>query len=273
MIGVTQLLSKPLSAVSLIGSTADTAFTSYSEIASSGQPNGLYYFNDGTRTRQMYLDIDGTENGTGTGGWARWDTNIDSSYYQGTECILADSGIDSNGTISVRSSNYPTAPYAGISNYSTNHGGCGVGTASTYVKASKIAFSDPVFQNAASYYKNSRFYIYKSPETLRSDWRGNQPGNCGNHYAGTCVFPTSGHGDTTNLLMYMALNVNSPTSSHAPPASRNSSNEASFLDGTYKIVEGYSYQLGETADILFHFGQINYNGNGYKHSFKMWFKF
>ena len=75
------------------------------------------------------------------------------------------------------------------------------------------------------------------------------------------------------MLLYMALNVNSPGASNAPPSTRTSSNEASFLDGTYKIVEGYEYQLGETADILFHFGQINYSGNGYKHSFKMWFKY
>lgn len=271
MIGVTQLLStRQITNIGPDG-TQSAPFTTYAEVADSGLSNGLYYFNDGTRTRQMYLDIDGTENGTGTAGWARWDTNIDSGYYQGTECILADSGIDSDGDMSIRSSNYPTAPYASQGNRSGSHGGCSVGTASTYVKASKIAFSDPVFTNAASYYKNSRFYIYKSPETLRSDWYGNQSGNCGSYYAGTCAFPTSGTND--NMLLYMLLNVNSPGASHAPPATRNSSNEASFTDGTYKIVEGYAYELGETADILFHFGQINYSGNGNKHSLKMWFKF
>jgi hypothetical protein len=270
MIGTTQLINTKLSPAA---GTADSPFTTYADVASSGLSNGLYYFNDGTRTRQMYFDIDGTENGTSTAGWARWDTNIDSNYYNGSECVLADSGIASNGTISIRSSNYPTGIYSSQGNTSTNHGACGIGTEDQYVKASKIAFSDPVFTNAASYYKNSRFYIYKSPETFRSDWKGNQAGNCGSYYPGTCVFPTSGHGDTTYMLLYMALNVNSPGASNAPPSTRTSSNEASFLDGTYKIVEGYEYQLGETADILFHFGQINYSGNGYKHSFKMWFKY
>ena len=113
--------------------------------------------------------------------------------------------------------------------------------------------------------------MYKSPETLRSDWYGNQGGNCGSYYAGTCAFPTSGTND--NLLIYMLLNVNSPGASHAPPSTRTASNEASFTDGTYKIVEGYEYPLGGTYDIIFHFGQINYSGNGNKHSFKMWFKF
>lgn len=267
MIGVTQLFANKL--VAQPGS-ADLPFTSYEQVASSGLPNGLYYFNDGTRTREMYFDIDGTENGTGTGGWARWDTNIESNYYQGAECILADSGIASDGTISVRSGLSTTAPYT-HGNYSSSHGSCGIGTNSTYVKASKLAFSDPVFTNAASYYKNSRFHVYKSPETLRSDWYGNQSGNCGTYYPGTCAFPTSGTND--HQLIYMALNVNSPTSSHAPPSVRNSSNEASFTDGTYKIVEGYEYPLGGTYDIIFHFGQINYNGNGYKHSFKLWFKY
>lgn len=268
MIGITQLLSGVVTAGA---GTQSAPFTSYADVASSGLPNGMYYFNDGTRTREMYLDIDGTENGTGTGGWARWDDNVDPNYYQGTECILADSGISSSGLISVRSSNYPTGDYSSQSNYSTNHGGCGIGSVDQYVKASKFAFSNPSFTNAASYYKNSRFYIYKSPETLRTDWRGNQSGNCGNHYPGTCAFPTSGTGD--HLLIYMLLNVNSPNSSHAPPSTRNASNEASFTDGTYKIVQGYEYPLGGTYDVIPHFGQINYNGNGYKHSFKMWFKF
>lgn len=267
MIGITQLINTKLLPPAA-GSQSDP-FVSYAEVASSGLPNGLYYFNDGTRTRQMYFDIDGTENGTGTGGWARWDTNIDPNYYSGTECILADSGIASDGTISVRSSNYPTGIYSSQSNFSTNHGSCSVGSASEYVKASKIAFSDPVFTNAASYYKNSRFAVYKSPQTLRTDWRGNQAGNCGSYYPGTCAFPTIGDG-TTHRLMYMSLNVNNPGSSYAPASTYNSTN---FNSGNYKILEGYEYPLGGTYDILFHFGQINYSGNGYKHSFKLWFKF
>ena len=271
MIGVTQLLSRPLGVEDQ--GTQTNPFTSYADVASSGLPNGMYYFDDGTRTREMYLDIDGTENGTGTGGWARWDDNIDPNYYNGTECILADSGIASDGTISIRSTNSPTGIYSSQGNHSSSHGACGIGSVSTYVKASKLAFSDPVFTNAASYYKNSRFHVFKSPETFRTDWKGNQPGNCGSYYPGTCVFPTSGHGDTTHQLLYMALNVNNPGASHAPPSTRNASNESSFTDGTYKIVEGYEYPLGGTYDIIFHFGQINYSGNGYKHSFKLWFKF
>lgn len=271
MIGVTQLINSNLNAPALLGLTSATAFTSHQQVADSGQDDGLYYFNDGTRTRQYYFSVDGTAAGQSTGGWARWDTNVDANYYEGTECILADTGIASDGTISIRSSNYPTGDYTGQGNTSTNHGGCGVGSNSTYVKASKLAFSDPVFTNAASYYKNSRFHVYKSPETLRSDWYGNQSGSCGSYYAGTCAFPTSNGSD--HALLYMLLNVNSPTSVNAPPPIRDASNEGLFIDGTYKPVEGYEYALGGTYDILFHFGQINYSGNGYKHSFKLWFKF
>jgi len=267
MIGVTQLLSKPL-AITIANGTQNDPFTSYEEVVESGKPNGLYYFDDGTRTRQMYFDIDGTENGTNTAGWARWDTNIDSSYYMGTECILADSGIASDGTMSIRTGLTPTGAYAGINNHSSAHGGCSVGTADNYVKASKIAFSDVNMTNANLSYKASRFYIYKSPETLRSDWRYNQSGNCGSYYAGTCAFPTSG--GSNNRLMYMSLNVANPGASHAPPSTYDAT---TFNSGTYKTVEGYVYPLGGTYDIIFHFGQINYNGNGYKHSFKMWFKF
>ena len=271
MIGVTQLINSNLEATDALGLTAATAFTSHQQVASSGQGDGVYYFNDGTRTRQYYFSVDGTAAGQSTGGWARWDTNVDPNYYQGTECILADSGIASDGTISVRSSNYPTGIYSSQPNFSVSHGACGIGSVNQYVKASKIAFSDPVFTNASSYYKNSRFYVYKSPETLRTDWYGNQSGNCGSYYPGTCVFPTSNTAD--NLLLYMALNIDNPGTPYAPPSTRNASNEASFKDGTYKILEGYEYLLGGTYDILFHFGQINYSGNGYKHSFKLWFKF
>lgn len=271
MIGVTQLINSNLEATDALGLTAATAFTSYQQIASSGQDDGVYYFNDGTRTRQYYFSVDGTAAGQSTGGWARWDTNVDTNYYEGTQCILADSGVASDGTISVRSTTSPTGIYSSESNFSASHGACGVGSNSTYVKASKLAFSDPVFTNAASYYKNSRFQVYKSPETLRSDWRGNQAGSGGTYYPGVAAFPTSNTSD--NQLLYLTLNVNNPGASYAPPSTRNAANEASFTNGTYKILEGYEYPLGGTYDILFHFGQINYSGNGYKHSFKLWFKF
>jgi len=270
MIGVTQLLSRPLS-ITIPAGTQSDPFTSYEQVAGSGYSNGLYYFDDGTRTRQMYFDIDGTENGTNTKGWARWDTNIDSNYYEGTECVLADSGIDSNGIISIRAGVTPTGDYAGNSNHSSAHGGCGIGSNSAYVKASKLAFSNTSFTSASTSYRYSRFQVYKSPETLRSDWRFNQSGNCGNHYAGYCPFPTSN--TTDNMILYMHINVVSPNSSHAPPSTRTAANESSFTDGTYKPVTGYEYSLGETADIIFHFGQISYPSASYKHSLKVWFKY
>ena len=74
MIGVTQLLSNPLT----LGEqcTEDNPFTTHQQLADSGLSDGLYYFNDGTRTRQLYFSVDGTAAGQSTGGWARYDNQM-----------------------------------------------------------------------------------------------------------------------------------------------------------------------------------------------------
>ena len=126
MIGVTQLVNSNLDPPSYDGQSAATAYISYDQVANDNGSNGLRWFNDGTRTKQMYFDIDGTENGTGTAGWARWDNNV-GGQYSGSECVLADTGITSDGLLSIRASNSPTGAYAGQSNYSSSHGACGLG--------------------------------------------------------------------------------------------------------------------------------------------------
>jgi len=253
MIGITQLLNSKLNPPTLLGDTAETAFTSYDQVAASGQANGLYYFNDGTRTRQMYLDVDGTENGTGTGGWARWDSNI-GGQYQGAECILADTGISSDGLLSVRSGNYPTGAYASIGNYSASHGACAIG-GGNYVKANKIAFSDIYFPGHTGYYKNNRFQVYSAPATFSSAFSYSNA-----HYPGLSPIVSGGSG-TFDLYMRSDYNPN-------PDSSWIEANKAS-----YGIKTGYVYHLNGTTDKLFHWAQINYSSTNQKVQMKVWFKF
>ncbi len=252
MIGITQLLNSKLNPPILLGSTAETAFTSYAQVAASGQPNGLYYFNDGTRTRQMYFDIDGTENGTGTGGWARWDSNI-GGQYQGAECILADTGITSDGLLSIRAGNYPTGAYASIGNYSASHGACGIG-GGNYVKANKIAFSDIYFPGHTGYYKSNRFYVYSAPATFSSAYTYSNA-----HYPGIAPIVSG----VTDFDLRM-ISTNTPN----PDSSWNDANKAA-----YGIKTGYVYHLNGTTDKLFHWAQINYSSTNQKVQMKVWFKF
>mgnify|MGYP003682307183 FL=1 len=258
MIGVTQLLNTNLDPPAHDGQSEATAYISYEQVAADGGSNGLRWFNDGTRTKQMYFDIDGTENGTGTAGWARWDSNV-GGQYEGAQCVLADTGITSAGLISIRAGNSPTGAYSGQSNYSASHGSCGIG-GGNYVRANKVAFSDIYFPGHTGYYKSNRFYVWSSPTTLRSDWRFNQSGNCGSYYPGTCAFPT-------NLTDEYDLYMNS-TSSPNPDSSYVVANKAA-----YGIKNGYVYHLNGDTDKLFHWGQINYSTTNSKVQMKVWFKF
>jgi len=258
MIGVTQLLSSPLTYVAGDG-TQGNPFTSYEDVASSSKPNGVYYFDDGTRTRQMYLDIDGTENGTGTGGWARIDSSIGTPYL-GQECTSSAGGITANGLISVQAQ---TAPLG-----SPSHGGCGTGFNSTYVKARKFALSN-ISSNSSPSYKTSYFAVYNSPTTLRSDWLGNQAGNGGYHYPGAYVFP--------NPLSAQWQLYNYTNNSTQPPANvtslANSAN-GEFNGGVrYGMFTGVVYDLFDIQDRIIHIGQMTYSNTNTLFSMKVWFKF
>ena len=248
------------------GLTAATAFISYDEAVLNGTTNGLYYLNDGTRTRQYYFDLDGTENGTGTAGWTRIDSSI-ATPYLGQECTSSAAGITANGVISVQAQ-----ANGGLG--TGQHGGCGTGFNSTYIKASKFAFSN--ISGAAAYPKNSYFAVMDSPTLLRSDWYGNQPGNGGYYYPGAYIFPNPaavcpGFGCYS---MYVGTSV---SSSILPPTNVTSlSNSANYGQNggtTYYPAQGYVYDLYNTLDRIVHIGQMTYPSNGPLFSLKAWFKF
>jgi len=258
MIGVTQLLSKPLSYIPGNG-TQGNPFTSYEEVASSSQPNGVYYFDDGTRIRQMYLDIDGTENGTGTRGWARIDSSIGTPYL-GQECTSSAAGITANGLITVQAQTTPLG--------SGSHGGCGTGFNSTYIKARKFAMSN-ISSNSSPSYKTTYFAVVTSPTTLRSDWYGNQSGNGGYYYPGAYLF-TNPAGAAWQLYNYTSNSLQPPTNVTSLANSAN----GEFNGGVrYGMFTGVVYDLFDTQDRTIHIGQSTYPGTNTLWSAKIWFKY
>lgn len=259
MIGVTQLLStREVSATGPDG-TASDPFTSHQQIADSGFSDGLYYFNDGTRTRQLYFSVNGTAAGQSTGGWARYDNQIGTPY-TGQECT-ASAGINSNGRITVQATS--NGGYG-----SGLHGGCGVGFNNDYVKCRYFCFSDLDMDNYAQY-DGTRLYAYASPTVLRSDWYGNQSGNGGYFYPGAYGFPNPASAD----LEFYGSNGNTTQ----PPTNVTSvSNSVQYHENgstVYGFFSGVVYDFFTTEDRLFHLGQQVYQGTNTAQYLTLWFKF
>ena len=254
MIGINQLINTNLGPTEYNGLSEAGAYVSYAQVAADSGSNGLRWFNDGTRTRQMYFDIDGSENGTGTAGWARWDDNV-GGQYEGAQCILADTGITSAGLLSIRAGNYPTGIYAGQSNQSGSHGGCGIG-GGNYFRATKLAFSDIYFPGHTGYYKSNGFWVYSSPVTFSSAYTQATSA----HYPGTYALASP---DSNAYDLYM-----NSTGTGNPDSSYVAGNRAA-----YGIKTGYVFHLNGDTDKLFHWGQINYSTTNSKVQMKVWFKF
>ena len=267
MIGVTQLLS---GVVSPGLGTESNPFTSHTDVASSGLPDGLYYFNDGTRTRQYYFSVDGTAAGQTTGGWARIDSTSMPNPYSGQECVSGSGTITSDGVIKVRAT-------SGGGYGSGSHGGCGTGYNSTYFKARYLSVTD--YTGATNSGSGSNdwadsmyMYVYDSPTTLRSDWYGNQSGNGGYYYPGAYPFRVP---DTAVPSLLVGNGNSYPTTYPSFPATSasNSSNYSLNGNGYYRISQR-GYDLWNTADRILHVGQSVYQGtNPTEVTFKLWFKF
>ena len=90
MIGINQLLNTNLDPPAHDGQSEASAYISYEQVAADSGSNGLRWFNDGTRTRQMYFDLDGSENGTSSADVIRMSkgTISDSGTLESAEMML-----------------------------------------------------------------------------------------------------------------------------------------------------------------------------------------
>ena len=261
MIGVTQLLSRPLANVAGDG-TQNNPFTSHQEVADSGLSDGYYYFDDGTRTRQYYFSVDGSAAGqSGNGGWARLDATSLGQPYTGQEC-LSDAGVDANGV-------YKTHAQSNGGYGPSTHGGCGVGYASTYFKCRYMCFTDISGNTNGSWGYRSQFSVHNAATTLRTDWNGNQSGTGGSHYPGAFAFPS---GTGAEYHLYLATGYTT-----TPPSNVTSlSNSASYHHNgniVYGYHTGHIYDMYTTEDRTFHHGQMIYQTATPEKNIKIWIKF
>jgi len=259
MIGVTQLLSRPLGVVEQ--GTQDSPFTSHADVAASGLSDGYYYLNDGTRTRQYYFSVDGTAAGQSTGGWARLDATSLGQPYAGQEC-LSDAGVDANGI-------YKTHARSNGGYGPSTHGGCGVGYASTYFKCRYMCFTDISGNTNSNWGYLSRFTVHNSATTLRTDWNGNAPGTGGSHYPGAFAFP-SGTGAEYHLLLDTSISSTPPTN---PTSLATSASYHHNGNTGYGYHTGVVYDMFTTEDRTFHHGQMIYQSATPEKNIKIWIKF
>jgi len=264
MIGVTQLLSTSQVASNAPDGSSSDPFTTFEEIANSGFSDGRYYLNDGTRTREYYMSIDGTAAGQSTGGWARIDSTSMGSNYSGQECVSGSGTINSSGQMRIRA--LRSGGYG-----SSQHGGCGVGYNSTYFKARKFCLTGIVGSTPPSgqWYKTSYLDILTSPNTLRSDWYGNQSGNGGYYYPGAYAFPTNGAA-TVYINNYSYTGNTPPTNTTSLATSVQYAHNGSVA---YPFITGVIYDMFTTADRTFHFGQSTYGATNAEYGCTLWFKF
>lgn len=259
MIGTTQLLAAKL-APSTLG-TEDNPFTSHSDVASSGLSNGVYYFNDGTRTRQYYFDVDGSESNV-EGGWARWDPSW-ATWYYGRECSIAD--VSSDGLIDSKA--------GGSGHGSSQHSGCGIWSNELF-KCQYITFSDLDLDNTsyASYppyvrlcsASSDNFPTVNQTQSGQPSWEYHYPGR-------------QPPGSYTNELSVVKYD---PYYTAAAHPNTHTNNNYGANSTTYRFVEGYKYNLGTKADRKLWIGSSDYSGtyaDGYQPAkrgrYKVWFKF
>lgn len=259
MMGVTQLLNSGLLAPETLGLTAATAFTSHDQVAASGQANGFYYFNDGTRTREYYFDVDGSESNS-EGGWARWDPSW-ATWYYGRECTIAN--VSTDGLIDSK---------AGGNNWtSSQHSGCGIWSNELF-KCQYITFSD-INMDGTSY---ASYPPYVRLCDAASD---NFPTANGTAVSGwEYYYP--GRQPKGSYTMELLVIKRSPYGNDDPHPNTVTNHNYSVANSGFPFVAGYKYNLGTKADRKLWTGGSDYSGtyaDGYqppkRGRYKVWFKF
>ena len=257
MIGTTQLVNSGLLVPDTLGLTAATAFTSHDQVAASGQANGFYYFNDGTRTRQYYFDVDGSESNS-EGGWARWDSTW-ATWYYGRECAIAD--LSSDGLID----NKAGANAVG----SSQHTGCGVWSNELF-KCQYITVSDVNMDGAS--------YASYPPYVWLVDAASDAFPTVNNGSGGNANYPGNGPYGASTLELYIIKRDPYYTASQSPTAASNHNYNPN--GSSWAFVNGAKYNLGSKADRKLWNGSSDYSGtyaDGYQPAkrgrYKVWFKF
>lgn len=256
MIGVTQLLSRPLAT---IPNTQSNPYTSFADVASNESTNGFYYLNDGTRTRRYYFCVDGSECGNSSGAWAR----IDATWASlGGERATATGYpiFNNDGTMGITCLN-------GGGGYSSNHGGARV-SSNTPFKMKRFIISNLSLTSNGTWggvtFPNTRIYIHTD---ATQTWAMTNP--AADHYPGW--FPQTGTGDLANSggsgeAVYLLQSSTPPTSTVNISQSNN----------PYGFAQGIVYNIPSSFhndDLIWMVGQGSYSsGANRPASMKIWFQ-
>lgn len=258
MIGITQLLDSKLYSPDLMGLTSADAFTSHDQVAASGQANGTYYFNDGTRTRQYYFDVDGTESNS-EGGWARWDSSW-ASWYYGRECAIAD--LSSDGLVDNKA--------GGNAVGSSQHTGCGVWSNDLF-KCQYITVSDVNLDGTS--------YASYPPYVFLCDAASDAFPTVNNGSGGNSYYPGNAPYGANTIELYI-IKQDPYYSARPSPTTATTHNYQGAGNPAWAFVAGAKYNLGTKADRKIWNGSSDYSGtyaDGYQPAkrgrYKVWFKF
>lgn len=257
MIGVTQLLSRPLAT---IPNTQSNPYTSFADVASNESTNGFYYLNDGTRTRRYYFCVDGSECGNTSGAWARIDATWASLGGHGGEPASGYPIFNNDGTIGIACVNN------GGGSYSSSHGGARASSNDPF-KMKRFIISNLSLTSNGTWggvtFPNTRLYI--QPDSIQT-WAMTNPN--ASHYPGW--YPHTMWGDsvdsaTTNNAVYLLQQSSPPTSTVTAPN-----------DGSVGFAQGIVYNVNSSyhnQDLIWMLGHGSYSsGQNRPASMKIWFQ-
>lgn len=256
MIGVTQLLSRPLAT---IPNTQSNPYTSFADVASNESTNGFYYLNDGTRTRRYYFCVDGSECGNTSGAWARIDATWASLGGDGAEPAPGYPIFDNDGTIGIACVNG--------SGYSSSHGGARA-SSNDPLKMKRFIISNLSLTSNGTWggvtFPNTRLYFHRDADQT---WAMTNPG--ADHYPGW--FPQTGTGDQQNSSIN--ANVVYLIQQSTPPTSTVNINQSV---APYGFAQGIVYNIPSAFhndDLIWMLGHGSYSsGANRPASMKIWFQ-
>lgn len=258
MIGVTQLLNADMN---VSPNSEASPFTSFADVYANATGNGFYWMNDGTRTRQYYFCVDGSECGNTSGAWARIDATWASLGGHGGEPASGYPIFNNDGTIGIACVNN------GGGSYSSSHGGARA-SSNDPLKMKRFIISNLSLTSNGSWggvtFPNTRLYIHRDADQT---WAMTNPN--ASHYPGW--YPHTNWGDQQNSgvnenVVYLLQQI-------APPTSTVNINQSV---SPYGFAQGIVYNIPSSFhndDLIWMLGHGSYSsGQNRPASMKIWFQ-
>lgn len=258
MIGVTQLLNTNLNTVP---NSEAQPFTSFADVSTNATSNGFYWINDGTRTRQYYFCVDGSECGNNSGAWARIDSTWATLGGHGGEPAPGYPKFTSDGTIGIACLNNNGGTYSSV------HGGART-SSNTPFKMKRFIISNLSLTSNGTWggvtFPNTRFYVHADASQT---WAMTNPN--ASHYPGwhpKTIWGDLQNSSSTNNIVYLLQQS-------TPPTSTVNINQSL---APYGFAQGIVYNIPSSyhnADLIWMLGHGSYSsGENRPAEMKIWFQ-